>query len=111
MLWLILILACYLGLAFVTLAAQGFYVYNFLDHDEVGSRGVVAGYIFGVAVAILIIFGVVWGLIWIRRWVTESKLGRDGEFAKQPSWRVDDMEMNNVRNKSAPEVPDRIYNE
>ncbi|KAF4463344.1 hypothetical protein FALBO_9831 [Fusarium albosuccineum] len=109
--WLILILALYLGLAFVTVATQHFYVYNFLDHDEVGGRGIVAAYIIGIAVGIVVIFCIVWCIIWLRRWVTENKLGMDGKFAKQP--RNDDMEMAAVENKNAigssPETPDRLY--
>lgn len=109
--WLIFILALYLGLAYLTVATQGFYVYGFLDHDDVGGRGIVAAYIFGIAVGIVIIFVIVWFLIWLRRWVTETKLGMDGKFAEQP--RNQDVEMNG-RDKYAigntPEVPDRMYN-
>ena len=110
-LWLILILAGYLAVAYITLADQGWYTYNFLDHDEVGGRGVVAGYIFGIAVGIVIIFCIVYGIVWVRRWLTEIKLGLDGKFAKQP--RNNDTEMNAVGNKYAigshSETPDRAY--
>lgn len=84
--WLLVILAAYLGLAFVTVATQGFYVYGFLDHEQIGGRGYVAAYSIGIAVGTVVIFCLVWGLMWARRWVTETKLGMDGKFAKQPAW-------------------------
>ncbi|KAH7156566.1 hypothetical protein EDB81DRAFT_395366 [Dactylonectria macrodidyma] len=109
--WLILILALYLALAFVTYATQGVYVYNFLDYKEVNGRGIVAAYVFGIAVGIVIIFCVVWGLIRLRKWVTETKLGMEGKFAGQPV--ADDSEMNAIGNKYATgpssETPDRLY--
>ncbi|CAM1504656.1 Fc.00g022470.m01.CDS01 [Cosmosporella sp. VM-42] len=110
-LWLILILAGYLAVAYITLADQGWYTYNFLDHDKVGGRGIVAAYIIGIAVGIVIIFCIVYGVVWVRKWVTETKLGKDGKFAKQP--RNHDTEMNAVGNKYAigshSETPDRAY--
>ena len=81
--WLIFVLALYLGLAYLTYATQGFYVYSFLDHEWAGSRGIVAGYIIGIAVASVVIFSAVWGLIRLRLWVTETKLRMDGMTAKQ----------------------------
>lgn len=77
--FLILLLALYLALAYLTHATKGFYTYPFLDPGLQGA--LVAAYVFGIAVGICIIFAVVWGLIWLRRWVTEAKLGRDGVFA------------------------------
>lgn len=96
--WLVLILMGYLGVAFITLAAQGWYTYSFLDYHAVGGRGYVAAYCVGIAVGILVIFCVVWGLVWARRWITEKKLGRDGRYAKQRS-RPADMEMNTITPK------------
>ncbi|KAF4987875.1 hypothetical protein FGRMN_10103 [Fusarium graminum] len=111
MVWLIFILAMYLALAYLTHATQGFYVYNFLDYQDVGGRGIVAGYIFGILVGIIIIFCLVWCLIWVRRWLTETKLGMDGKFAKQPV-NTNDIELNSG-NKYAignhPEAPVRHY--
>ncbi|RYP52551.1 hypothetical protein DL769_010649 [Monosporascus sp. CRB-8-3] len=80
--WLIVILALYLGLAYVTLATQGFYVYPFLNPAETagGRRGVTA-YIFGILAAVIVIFGIVWSVIWVRRWLTEEKMGCKGKFA------------------------------
>lgn len=82
LLFLIVILALYLGLAYVTHATEGFYPYDFLDNSN-GRSGRVAGYAFGILAAILVIFGVVWGVIWLRRWITEKKLGRSGKFSRK----------------------------
>ncbi|RYP54008.1 hypothetical protein DL768_001158 [Monosporascus sp. mg162] len=80
--WLIVILALYLGLAYVTLATQGFYVYPFLNPAEnAGGRRGVTGYIFGILAGVIVVFGVVWGVVWVRRWVTEEKMGCKGKFA------------------------------
>lgn len=76
LLWLIVILACYLGLAYLTHYTKGIYVYSFLDP----SKGPVAGYVFGIAAGIIIIFCIVKGLIWVRKWVTEKKMGKTGKF-------------------------------
>ncbi|KAK3362653.1 hypothetical protein B0T25DRAFT_11725 [Lasiosphaeria hispida] len=82
MLWLILVLALYLSLAYLTHATRGFYPYDFLDPVKQGAF--VAAYVFGIAIGALIVFGVVWGLIWLRKYVTEKKLGKDGKFANKP---------------------------
>ncbi|KAK3310481.1 uncharacterized protein B0T15DRAFT_39568 [Chaetomium strumarium] len=79
MAWLILVLALYLALAYVTKASRNFYPYDFLDPSTQG--GLVAAYVFGIAVGCLIIFGLAWGAIWLRKYVTERKLGKEGKFA------------------------------
>lgn len=98
MLWLIIILALYLGVAYITHATRGFYTYNFLDPSK--QHGLVAAYVFGIAVGALVFFGIAWGLIWLRKWITEEKLGMTGKFAKQNrNAQVVDVE------KSAPSNP------
>ncbi|KAI0505681.1 hypothetical protein F5B22DRAFT_498323 [Xylaria bambusicola] len=77
--FLILLLALYLALAYLTQATKGFYTYPFLDPSLQGA--LVAAYVFGIAIGICIIFAVVWGITWLRRWITENKLGLDGVFA------------------------------
>ncbi|OTB05073.1 hypothetical protein M426DRAFT_320129 [Hypoxylon sp. CI-4A] len=79
-LWIVVLMALYLALAYVTRATEGFYTYSFLDPGYVGS--LVAAYIFGIGVATVIIYGIVKGAIWVRRWVTEEKMGMRGKFAK-----------------------------
>jgi len=78
--FLILILALYLALAYLTQATKGFYTYDFLDPGKQGS--LVAAYVFGIAVGICIIFVVIWGITWLRKWITETKLGMRGKFAR-----------------------------
>ena len=72
LLFLVVLLALYLGLAYVTRAAQGFYVYSFLDTGRQGA-GLTAGYIVGILVGACIIFGVVWAIIWVRERLTEGR--------------------------------------
>jgi hypothetical protein len=78
--WLIVVLALYLALAYITRATQGFYVYSFLN-PMVMQHGLVAAYVFGIAIAIIIIFSVVKAVVWGRKWLTERKLGMDGKMA------------------------------
>lgn len=63
--FIVIILAMYLGLAYVTHATQGWYPYGFLDPKN--GAGQLAAYIVGILVASLIIFLLVWGIIWVRR--------------------------------------------
>ncbi|KAE9980204.1 hypothetical protein EG328_000438 [Venturia inaequalis] len=77
---LILILAGYLGVAYLTLHNSGFYVYDFLD-ETTHSKAIVAAYILGVLAAIIIIFVIVHFLIKFRRWLTEDKFGKRGRFS------------------------------
>lgn len=91
LLWLILILLGYLGVAFITLADQGWYTYSFLDHDQIGGRGYVAAYVFGIALAIVIVFCVVRGVVWLRMRFTEENMGKTGKFVQQRQ--VMDVEM------------------
>lgn len=78
---LIILLAFYLALAYLTHATEGFYPYDFLD-DSNGHSSRVAAYAFAVLAAIVVIFGVVWGIIWLREWITEKKLGMEGRFSR-----------------------------
>ncbi|MCJ1291358.1 hypothetical protein MMC34_002901 [Xylographa carneopallida] len=77
LLFLALLLALYLALAYITYATQGFYVYSFLNPAHGGGR--LAGYIIGILVAECIIFGLVWGVIWVRVWLTERILGLEAK--------------------------------
>jgi hypothetical protein len=104
MLWLILVLAMYLALAYIAHARWGFYPYSFLDPEK--QHGFVAAYVFGIAIGSLIVFGVVYGLIALRKWVTETKLGKHGKFSNQPSRRLGaDEEMVEVASEGSPAKP------
>lgn len=84
------LLACYLGLAYLTHATKNVYVYRFLNPapkllnangENIGGVGnLVAAYVVGIAVGIIAIFCIVKRTIRVRRWVTEVKLGRTGKF-------------------------------
>ncbi|KAH7089259.1 hypothetical protein FB567DRAFT_328784 [Paraphoma chrysanthemicola] len=77
---IIVLLALYLGLAYLTHETQGFYVYDFLDLQE-HSSGIVAAYIVGILVAAIVVFLIVRYLIMLRVWVTEKKLGKTGKLS------------------------------
>jgi hypothetical protein len=81
--FLILLLAGYLGVAYITYATQGFYsqytssfeilrltictrlsAYSFLDPQKQGA--LLAAYIVGIAAAAVIIFTIVWCICWVR---------------------------------------------
>ncbi|KAH8728623.1 hypothetical protein GQ44DRAFT_701720 [Phaeosphaeriaceae sp. PMI808] len=79
---IVLLLALYLGLAYLTHATEGFYVYSFLDL-QAHSSGIVAAYIIGILVGAIIIFLIVRYLIVLRVWVTENKLGKGGKFSSR----------------------------
>ncbi|OBT44842.1 hypothetical protein VE00_04979 [Pseudogymnoascus sp. WSF 3629] len=76
--FLILILALYLSLAYLTHYTRGIYVYSFLDPGN--GRGMLAGYVLGIAAGIIVIFLLVQGAVWGRKWGTEGKMGWEGRF-------------------------------
>ncbi|KAL8866981.1 MAG: hypothetical protein Q9174_005956 [Haloplaca sp. 1 TL-2023] len=86
---LVLLLALYLSLAYLTHVTAGFYPYSFLDPDKGSGR--LAGYILGVLAAACVIFLIVWAVIWCRRWITEKKLGMRGKLAKRGQPMVEEM--------------------
>lgn len=77
--FLILFLALYLALAYVTKATQNFYTYGFLD--PAGGTGTLVGYVFGILAGICVLFVIVWLLVWLRLWLTEKVLGMGGKLA------------------------------
>ncbi|KAF2871722.1 hypothetical protein BDV95DRAFT_493672 [Massariosphaeria phaeospora] len=76
---IVVILGLYLGLAYLTLETEGFYVYEFLD-PRTNSTGIVAGYIVGILAAAVVVFLIVRYVIVLRLWLTEKKLGMAGKF-------------------------------
>jgi hypothetical protein len=88
---IVVILALYLGLAYITLAVNHFYVYAFLDR-QIHSQGVIAGYVIGILVGAIIMFFIVHFLIKLRRWITEDKMGMTGRFSNRSSGYVQDTE-------------------
>jgi uncharacterized membrane protein len=86
---IIILLALYLALAYLTFYTQGFYTYGFLDLRK-NSSGIVAAYIIGILVAAIVIFLIVRYLILLRVWVTEKKLGKTGKFSHRGTVRMAD---------------------
>jgi len=96
-LWLVIMLALYLGVAFITLATEHFYVYSFLDYHSKGGRGRVAGYILGILVAAIVIFIIVHFIMLLRKWITETKLKKTGRLEHRgPKDYVDEAELGNI---------------
>ncbi|TEB24544.1 hypothetical protein FA13DRAFT_1766001 [Coprinellus micaceus] len=80
----ILILAGYVGVAYITYHTQHFYPYSFLDPKEQGK--LVAAYIVGIAVGQVVVFVIVWGLIKLRvHLVQRSKSSPDVQSEKPKS--------------------------
>jgi hypothetical protein len=76
---IVLLLALYLGLAYLTHATEGFYVYDFLNLNE-HSDGIVAAYIVGILVGSIVVFLIVRYVIMLRIWITEEKTSHRGNF-------------------------------
>ncbi|KAH0032366.1 hypothetical protein KCU84_g10476, partial [Aureobasidium melanogenum] len=100
---LIVLLALYLGLAYLTHSTQHFYVYPFLDPKN--GTGLVAGACIGILAATVVVFVIVHYLIKLREWITETKLGlygnlstRNGKLIKAQTHETV-VELNNIRTK------------
>jgi len=70
---LLVFLACYLGVAYITHATQGFYTYDFLDPQIQHAK--VAAYIVGIAVGEVIVFVAVHYLIVLRERLVSKSTG------------------------------------
>lgn len=69
----LVLFACYLGVAYITHAAQGFYTYDFLNPSV--QHGLLAAYIIGMGVGYCILFMIVKGICTLRcRFVSPSRL-------------------------------------
>ena len=82
LLFLIILLALYLALAYICRATEGFYVYNFLDPAT--GAGHVAAYCIGILVAACVIFGIVWVVIWLRNKATKNLAVHTDERSEKP---------------------------
>ncbi|KAJ8584955.1 hypothetical protein M405DRAFT_853821 [Rhizopogon salebrosus TDB-379] len=76
-----LLLACYLGVAYITHATQGFYTYSFLDPSR--ERGLLAAYIIGIAVGYCVVFTIVKGICTLRGRLV-SRYGLDSSEQVSP---------------------------
>ncbi|KAB5591272.1 hypothetical protein CTheo_5275 [Ceratobasidium theobromae] len=84
--FLVILLGCYLGVAYITHATQGFYTYSFLDPKKQGAT--LAAYIVGIAAAAVVIFAIVWGITTVRNRIwrksEQEKYGlRGGSYDKE----------------------------
>jgi hypothetical protein len=84
-LYTVVVLALYLGLAYLRERVVGKPPYSFLDRGEdgPGGPGMVAAYCVGVLVGSLIMFCVAKAVIWLRKWVTERKFHWHGKFTSR----------------------------
>jgi hypothetical protein len=96
---IVILLALYLALAYLTYYTQGFYTYGFLDLQK-NSSGIVAAFIIGILVAAIIIFLIVKYLILLRVWITEKKLGMTGKFSHH-----EEPAMINIDEEAGKDVP------
>lgn len=76
MLFVVFIIACYVGVAYITYADQGFYPYDFLNQGENGT-GIVAAYVVGIGVGTVISFLIGDFLIFLREWIA-ARIQRSG---------------------------------
>ncbi|KAF8637264.1 hypothetical protein AX17_002944 [Amanita inopinata Kibby_2008] len=60
----VVLLGCYLGVAYITYDTQGFYTYSFLDPKKEGV--VLVGYILGIAAGECVLYAIVYGLVLLR---------------------------------------------
>ncbi|KAI5816986.1 hypothetical protein BZA77DRAFT_292966 [Pyronema omphalodes] len=64
---IILFLAGYLGIAYITYSTQGFYTYAFLNPQNGAKK--LAIYIVGILVAVCVVFCIVWAFLWVKDWI------------------------------------------
>ncbi|KAI0747665.1 hypothetical protein C8Q80DRAFT_1167970 [Daedaleopsis nitida] len=88
----VFMLACYLGVAYITNATQGFYTYSFLDPEKQDAK--LAGYIVGIAAAECLAFLLVRGLTWLRMKLSKrnSSTLPDGTEDGRPSEEWEEVE-------------------
>ncbi|RPB00852.1 hypothetical protein L873DRAFT_746575 [Choiromyces venosus 120613-1] len=80
--FLILLLAGYLGVAYITKATKNFYTYSFLNPNKSGP-GMVAAYVFGITAAICVVFVITRLIIWLRLVLCEKVFGLKGKFSSK----------------------------
>ncbi|KAF8703092.1 hypothetical protein AX14_014205 [Amanita brunnescens Koide BX004] len=95
----IVLLACYLGVAYITSGTQHFYTYEFLDPKREGP--VLAGYIVGIAVGECIVYALVYLAVVLRQ-----KAARRHSFEPQSAGGDSDDDKERVKSGAAEEAMD-----
>ncbi|KAG5641832.1 hypothetical protein DXG03_004135 [Asterophora parasitica] len=86
----LLILAGYLGVAYITNETQHFYSYSFLDPQKQG--GLLAAYIAGIGVGFTVVFIAIRYIIVLRIWVVSRIHARRSEGRSVGSEAIDDWD-------------------
>lgn len=100
MLLVFILIACYLGVAYITYATQGFYTYDFLNTQTHG--GIVAGYIVGIGVGMVISFLIGQFLIFAREYLA-AKIQFSGGWGSAKAMGVPDEAVINTTRGPGPE--------
>ena len=79
----------YLGVAYITHATQGFYVYSFLNPSK---GAVLAAYICGIFAGTIVIFALVWLVKWALKRTTHAKTRDEGRVRYQMRTRDSSLE-------------------
>ncbi|KZP21791.1 hypothetical protein FIBSPDRAFT_860177 [Athelia psychrophila] len=80
-------LVCYLGVAYITKATDGFYTYSFLDpHTE---HGLLAAYIAGIGIGGALVFAAVKGLVTLRVRFFQKRGRAGADWEVQCEWEAD----------------------
>ena len=88
----------YLGVAYITYATQGFYVYNFLNPGIEHAK--LAAYIVGILVGCIIIFAIVNFVAGTLKRVTTAKLYERWRERYEMNQREDNLESGKISNTS-----------
>ncbi len=60
-------------------------------------KGEVVGYVFGIAVGICLLFCLTKGIASLRKWLTETKLQKNGKFYAGRDMRIGEVELETTR--------------
>lgn len=88
LLLVVILIACYVGVAYITRADQGFYPYPFLNVEENGS-GLVGGFCVGIGVGTVISFMIGQFVVWLRELVA-AKVQKSGAWGSARAHGVED---------------------
>ncbi|OBZ75420.1 hypothetical protein A0H81_04742 [Grifola frondosa] len=102
----IVLLGCYLGVAYITHATQGFYTYSFLDPTQERAR--LAAYIVAIAVGECIVFALVRGLCVLREYYVRRRHLEGGRTPSESSEADDPEKLDDWEEVERPGTPTAI---